>query len=285
MIVKLKRGTTALVGAYVGPAGSLVVDTQTNQVYVQDGVTAGGHLIGGLSEAQIGALIDQKVGALELSDIPGLTEALLAKANDSDLDALSETLSEALATMASKQSVDDLTLVVAGKAATADLFEGTTGFLKAGILPSYVDDVLEFPTEADFPAEGESGKIYVAADGAGAFRWTGTQYLEIVASPGSTDQVTEGAGNKYFTDERARQAISLDAASDAGLEYDAATGKLKYTAPEAPVLPVKATGAELIEGTDDAKFATAAGLQALLTDIGFTKEQDGSWTLDEGVLA
>ncbi|GAU79500.1 hypothetical protein [Fusibacter sp. 3D3] len=31
-------------------------------------------------------------------------------------------------------------------------------------LPSYVDDVLEYTTLAEFPALGESGKIYVAQD-------------------------------------------------------------------------------------------------------------------------
>ena len=54
--------------------------------------------------------------------------------------------------------------------------------------------------------------------------------------------------------------------------------------PDPVVVPVKATGAELIEGTDDAKFATSASLLALLTDIGFTKDGNGDWKLDAGVV-
>lgn len=37
-----------------------------------------------------------------------------------------------------------------------------TGKVPASQLPSYVDDVLEYPAKASFPATGESGKIYVS---------------------------------------------------------------------------------------------------------------------------
>jgi hypothetical protein len=55
--------------------------------------------------------------------------------------------------------------------------------------------------------------------------------------------------------------------------------------PDPVVVPVKATGAELIDGTDDVKFATAASLVALLADIGFTKDGNGDWKLDPSVVA
>lgn len=242
MIVKLKRGTTALVAAYVGAAGSLVVDTQTKQLYLQDGVTPGGSLVSGLTTTAINGLIDTKLSALDVADIAGLQTALDAKV------------------------------------ASADLFDA--GKIKAALLPSYVDDVLEFADEADFPVTGEAGKIYIETTTSKSFRWTGTVYVQIVASPGTTSEIAEGS-NLFFTDARARDAISLAAGSDAGLAYDPVTGEFEYTAPAGAV---KATGAELIAGVDDAKFATAAGVAALLANIGFTT--DGStWTLDEGVLA
>lgn len=242
MIVKLKRGTTALVGQYTGAAGSLVVDTQTKQLFLQDGVTPGGSLVVGLSEAFINGLIDTKMSTLDISGVAGLQAALDAKV------------------------------------ASADLFDA--GKIKAALLPSYVDDVLEFSDEASFPVEGEAGKIYIETTTSKSFRWTGTVYVQIVASPGTTSEIAEGS-NLFFTDARARDAISLAAGSDVGLAYDPITGEFEYTAPAGAV---KATGAELIAGVDDAKFATAAGLSALLADIGLTT--DGStWTLDEGVLA
>lgn len=49
-VVQFVRGsstTTPTRAAYVGPRGQFVVDTDTWSVYVHDGTTAGGHLIGG----------------------------------------------------------------------------------------------------------------------------------------------------------------------------------------------------------------------------------------------
>lgn len=46
-------------------------------------------------------------------------------------------------------------------------------------LPSFVDDVLEFPTVADFPAVGESGKVYIASDTNQTYRWTGAGYARL----------------------------------------------------------------------------------------------------------
>lgn len=58
----------------------------------------------------------------------------------------------------------------------------STGKVPAAQLPSYVDDVLEFSTKAQFPQTGETGKIYVSKDTNLTYRWTGTQYLEISQS-------------------------------------------------------------------------------------------------------
>jgi hypothetical protein len=47
--VQLLRGTASQVAAYTGPKGELVVDTTNWLLYLQDGVTAGGHLVGGIA--------------------------------------------------------------------------------------------------------------------------------------------------------------------------------------------------------------------------------------------
>ena len=56
------------------------------------------------------------------------------------------------------------------------------GKVPSAQLPSYVDDVLEYATLSDFPATGESGKIYIAKDTNKTYRWGGTAYTEISAS-------------------------------------------------------------------------------------------------------
>ena len=73
-------------------------------------------------------------------------------------------------------------------------------------LPSFVDDAVEYDTLADAPAVGEKGKIYVITDTNQTYRWSGSAYAEISASPGSTDSVAEGSTNLYFTPERALSA-------------------------------------------------------------------------------
>lgn len=74
-------------------------------------------------------------------------------------------------------------------------------------LPSYVDDVVEASSTNDFPATGETGIIYVATGTNKTYRWSGSAYVEISPSPGSTDSVTEGASNLYFTNARAVDAL------------------------------------------------------------------------------
>ncbi len=85
------------------------------------------------------------------------------------------------------------------------------GLVPSSQLPSYVDDVLEYPTLGDFPAVGETGKIYIAINDGDSpsnptrqYRWSGTAYVMIPSSPGSTDQVPEGSINLYHTAARVR---------------------------------------------------------------------------------
>lgn len=78
-----------------------------------------------------------------------------------------------------------------------------TGKMAAAQLPAYVDDVLEYANFAALPATGTAGVIYVTLDNNKTYRWGGTAYAEISASPGSTDAVPEGATNLYHTAARA----------------------------------------------------------------------------------
>lgn len=99
------------------------------------------------------------------------------------------------------------------------------GLVPTSQLPSYVDDVLEYADLAAFPVTGESGKIYIAKNGgipsdpSRQYRWSGTQYVENFASPGTTDNVVEGATNLYYTAARVRALVltGLDLASGAAI--------------------------------------------------------------------
>lgn len=82
-----------------------------------------------------------------------------------------------------------------------------SGKVTASQLPSYVDDVLEFANYAVLPTAGETGKIYVTLDNNAEYRWSGSTYIQLVASPGSTDAVPEGTTNLYFTTARVLATI------------------------------------------------------------------------------
>ena len=84
---------------------------------------------------------------------------------------------------------------------------GADSKIAATYLPSYVDDTVEAANFAALPEIGETGKIYVTLDTNKPYRWSGSAYVEISASPGSTDAVTEGASNLYFTYTRVRDTV------------------------------------------------------------------------------
>lgn len=89
-----------------------------------------------------------------------------------------------------------------------------SGKVAAAQLPAYVDDVVEAATSGGFPVTGETGKIYVALDTNLCYRWSGSVYVAIAASPGSTDSVTEGSTNLYFTNTRADTRADLRIAAN-----------------------------------------------------------------------
>jgi hypothetical protein len=109
---------------------------------------------------------------------------------------------------------------LAGKQPVGNYATLENGFVPSTQLPSFVDDVVEYPNYAAMQAvAGESGKIYIALDTAKVYRWSGSVYVEIVAAPGSSDSVTEGTTNKYFTTERQTALETAIAAKQAKTVY------------------------------------------------------------------
>lgn len=101
-----------------------------------------------------------------------------------------------------------------------DLFDDN-GKIKSTILPSFVDDVLEYASQSAFPsaADAEKGKIYVALDTNKTYRWSGTQYVEISASLA----LGETSSTAYYGD---KGKIAYDHSQTAG---DAFSGFNKLT--------------------------------------------------------
>ena len=116
------------------------------------------------------------------------------------------------------------------------------GFVPSAQLPSYVDDVVEYSSYAALTAAtGETGKIYVDTTVKKIYRWSGSAYVEISPSPGSTDSVTEGSTNLYYTSARASAAapvqsvagktgtVTLSTSDILGLSANSTTWNAVYT--------------------------------------------------------
>jgi hypothetical protein len=163
------------------------------------------------------------------------------------------------------------TSLVGAASGIAQLDSG--GKVPAAQLPSYVDDVLEYANLAAFPATGASGIIYVTADTNKTYRWTGSVYAEISASPGSTDAVTEGATNLYFTVARVLATViaglstatsTVITATDTVLS---ALGKLQAQITARVIANANITAGTNTKITYDAKGLVTAGAAATTADI------------------
>ena len=87
-------------------------------------------------------------------------------------------------------------------APTGDYVEIIDNRVPAQYLPSYVDDILEFESIQDFCTQsGSTNNIYIISGCNSFWRWGSSQYVEIFASPGTSDSIPEGINNLYFTNE------------------------------------------------------------------------------------
>ena len=110
--------------------------------------------------------------------------------------------------------------LVAADIPALDASKITTGTIAAGLLPSYVDDVLEYAALANFPATGETGKIYVATGTNKTYRWSGSTYVQITS--GAVDTVSGRTGAVVLTKADVNLG-NVDNTSDAGKPVSTAT--------------------------------------------------------------
>ncbi|WP_312669740.1 hypothetical protein [Stutzerimonas nitrititolerans] len=192
---------------------------QGHDVYVTNG---SGMIVGYPANAALGLAgkVDKAEGQSLMTDserakLGGIEAGATANASDAQLrDRATHTGTQAIDTIsglraALDEKIDTAERGVSGGVATLDEFAR----IPSSQLPSYVDDVLEFPTRDDFPATGEGGKIYIAinqgtqANPTRQYRWTGSVYAEINPSPGTTDALAEGSTNRYFSEPRVRNTV------------------------------------------------------------------------------
>jgi hypothetical protein len=130
------------------------------------------------------------------------------------------------------------------------------GLIAAAYLPSYVDAVEEYNGVANFPATGVTSRIYldISTNGGGKiYRWSGSTYVEISPSPGSTDSVVEGSVNLYHTTARVNALISTFAAGGTVYKAD------RLSTPRTINITGAVVGSATFDGSSDITIMTAGG--------------------------
>lgn len=118
-------------------------------------------------------------------------------------------------------------------------------------LPSFVDDVIEVDNLSLLPASGEEGKIYIVIASGKTYRWAGTLYVEVVASPGSTDVVVEGSTNLYFTNTRAVSAVQTALDGKSGVSHTHSVSQISATGTASSTTFLRGDGAWASAGVSD----------------------------------
>ena len=154
-----------------------------------------------------------------------------------------------------------------------------SGKVPSAQLPSYVDDVLEYANLAAFPVTGSSGIIYVTQDTNKTYRWTGSAYVEISPSPGTTDSLTEGSTNFYFTNARARASLNFTAGSGA---YNSTTGAITIPTNTTHLTNGSGyiTGNQTVTLSGDASGSGATAITVTLASSGVTAGTYNNVTVD-----
>jgi hypothetical protein len=185
----------------IGTLSNLTTTTKTDTVSAINEVNA--------KTASAGAQINDTTPSTTTTYSGSKTESLVSGSSTNDRARANHTGTQTASTISDFSSAADAR-ITAQKGANSGLASlDSGGKVPSSQLPAYVDDVLEYANLSSLPATGVSGVIYVTLDTNYEYRWGGSSYIRLVASPGSTDAVPEGTTNLYFTTARAAAAAPV----------------------------------------------------------------------------
>ena len=151
------------------------------------------------------------------------------------------------------------------------------GKVPSSQLPSYTDDVVEYPSEASLPASGEAGKLYVTVDTNKLWRWTGSDYLPIVADAAASVLSVSGRTGAVVLTSSDVGLSACNNTSDANKPVSTAQASAITAAQNYAVQRSNHTGTQLASTISDFP-AEAAKYGPVLSVNGFT----GAVTISTG---
>ena len=159
-----------------------------------------------------------------------------------------------------------------------------TGTISASVLPSYVDDVLNFANLAAFPVAGDAGKIYVIEDNNKVYRWSGSVYVEISSSATAGEALKLTTPRTISTTGDATYSVSFDGSANVSSAITLATVNSNVGAfggaGSIPVVTVNGKGQITAVSTNSIGNELIA-IQALADSAGFLKKTgDGNYSID-----
>lgn len=158
-------------------------------------------------------IADGTIANIDISSTAAIVKSKLAPLTltDTDVDTISiEKITSLQTVLDGKQANLGYTAENSANKGQSDGYASLdgSGLVPTSQLPVAVDQVEDYPSATNFPALGTSGVIYVANDTNKIYRWNGISYTEISPSPATTDTVTEGTTNQYYTSQRVDDRIA-----------------------------------------------------------------------------
>ena len=276
--IKRRRGTTAQHASFVGLIGELTVDTDKNVLVVHDGATSGGHEMAdsGLTNVDLSTIFTAGTG-MSITNNSGVLE--FSNTNTADITEVSAGAG----------------LTGGGTAGAVTLALNTTGvaantYGDATTIPSITVDaygrVTNITTNAvagvsNLTFNNTTGVLTLSTADGGSYTAT------INLSSFDSDDISEGSNSLFFTDTRARNAIS----AGTGVSYDTSTGQISLgqdvsTSANPTFADLTLTGDLVVQGTtttiNTQELNIADNNIVLNSDLNTTPTQNAGIEIERG---